>query len=78
MPKVASVPTLGESRSTSIRAIENGWLVTHAESGAKGYRSTECYTPDKPNLDYKPAPATRKRTAAPSSLRIATTSLKDH
>lgn len=59
-----------ESVSVSIRAIENGFLITKATSGPKGYECTDTYSPTKPKLDI-PAAAPAKKAAPKKSGRVA-------
>jgi len=62
-----------ESRSVSIRKIENGWVRTESSYGGESYSSKETFSKTKPSLDVV---AERVKPAGKSSLRQAMDILK--
>ena len=62
--KKANGPVLGEvalamparprSETVRIRKISNGWLICRETCGPDGYKESEVFSKQKPNLNFKP------------------------
>lgn len=62
-------PAAESSRSVSVRAIDNGYIVSESSFGPDGYDSTETYSPNAPSLEVNPPD--REQNTGSIALRAA-------